>query len=257
VGAYLKRWEQLKQDFQNTTQKSRPKETTQKLLLGTVQKSSGLTPVLKDVDTALEKKQRVPLEQALNKLFQTRGTYATFLMHEQKQFLNDPNDPDLKIWTAYKDFIFGIQKIEEDASKEAKTLQETKGGVAEGITWLSLEGDVKGTVQAAKKGFAAFAAQEKKNNLLSKANGAVKAAETYTKAAARTQLTEARKALELFKQEAKNCADACAKVLSAEKDEKYKKEVQHFHDAMKALGTAARIDAQIKNLTTAEKAATA
>lgn len=122
------------------------------------------------------------------------------------------------------------------------------------IQWLSLEGDVKGTVAAAKKGFAAYSAQEKKNNLLGKSEGAVKAAEAYTKAAAHTKYKEAREALELFKKEAKKCADECAKVLSAEKDAGYKAPVQHHRDAMKALSVLARIDAQIKNLVDAEKA---
>jgi hypothetical protein len=254
MGAYLKRWDDLKADFEKTTGQKRPKETTKKVLLGTVQKSSGLTPLLKDIDTALEKKQRLPLEQALNKFFVARGVYATFLMTEQKRFLNDPDDPELTVWIAYKDLIFGIQKIEEDASKAAKTLQEEKSPGNVAIQWLSLEGDIKGTVLAAKNGFAPFAAQEKKNGLLAKANGAVKAAEAYTKAAARTQFKEARAALELFKKEAKRCADDCAKALNAEKDDKYKKAIQSFHDAMKALSALARIDAQIKNLLDAEKA---
>ena len=251
---YLKRWETLKKTFETKTGSKRPLETTKKILLGTVQKASGITPVLKDVDTALSKKQRVPLEQALNKLMAARGTYCTFLMKEQKQFLNDPNDPDMVIWTAYRDLIFGVQNIEEDAAKEAKKLQETKAPGQTGITWLGLEGDVKGTIAAAKKAFGAFAAQEKKNNLLKKAEGAQKAAETYTKAAARTEVVNARKALELFKVEAKKCADECAKVLSAEKDPNYKKAVQSFHDAMKALSVLSRVDAQIKNLLAAEKA---
>lgn len=251
---YLKQWENLKKAFETKTGSKRPKETTKKILLGTVQKSSGITAVVKEIDSALSKKQRVPLEKALNNLMAARGTYCTFLMKEQKQFLNDPNDPDLTIWTAYKDFIFGIQKIEEDAAKEAKTLQEKKSPGATGITWLGLEGDVKGTIAAAKKSFGAFPAQEKKYNLLKKAEGAQKAAETYTKAGARTEIVNARKALELFKAEAKKCADECAKVLSAEKDDNYKKAVKPFHDAMKALSVLSRVDAQIKNLLAAEKA---
>jgi hypothetical protein len=252
MGTYLKRWEHLKAQFEKDAQHPRPNETTKNIILGTVKKPSGLSPVIKDVDTALEKKQRLPIEQALNKLFQVRGIYAMFLTQEQKKFLNDPDDPEMTVWIAYKELIFGIQKIEEDASKEAKALQEEKGD-GPAIQWLSLEGDVKGTVDAAKKGFGNFKAQEKKNNLLGKASAAVKAAESYTKAAAHSKVKEAREALELFKKEAKRCADDCEKVL-AEKDQNYKKAIQSFHDAMKALSTLARIDAQIKNLQEAEKA---
>jgi hypothetical protein len=251
---YVKRWETLKKAFETTTGSKRPQETTKKILLGTVQKASGITPVLKEIDSALAKKHRVPLEQALNKLMSVRGVYCTFLMKEQKQFVNNPNDPDMVIWTAYKDLIFGVQKIEEDAAKEAKQLQEKKEPNKTAITWLGLEADVKSTVAAAKKLFTPFAAQEKKNNLLKKAEAAMKAAETYTKTAARSEVVPARKALELFKVEAKKCADECAKVLSTEKDPNYKKAVQSFHDAMKALSVLSRVDAQIKNLLAAEKA---
>ena len=252
---YLKRWEKLKKDFETASGSKRPKETVKKALLGTVQKASGLTPVLKDIDTALSKKQRAPLEQALNKLMVVRSDYGKFLMKEQAQYVNSPDDPDMTIWKAYKDLLFGIQKLEEDAAVDAKKLQETKQTGVTGITWLGLEGDVKGTVADAKKKFTSFADKEKKYNLLKKAEGAVKAAEAYTKTAARTEYTNARKALELFKSEAKKCADECAKVLSAEKDDNYKKAVRSFHDAMKALSVLARIDQQIRNLAAAEKGA--
>ena len=252
---YLAKWEQLKKDFEVTTNKSRPKETVKKAIVGTVQKASGLTPILKEVDTALQNQERKPLEQSLNKFFAARGAYATFLSQEQKQFLNDPNDPDLFVWTAYRDLIMGMQKIETDAAADAKKLQEKKGGGKVAIEWLSLDGDLKGTVAAAKKDLAAFSALEKKHGILKKADPALKDTEKYTKAAARTEYKNAREALVSFKVTAKKCADDLAKILGAEKgDPNFTKALTKFHDAMKALSTLGRVDAQIKNLVDAEKA---
>jgi hypothetical protein len=247
MGVYLSRWEKLKKDFETNSNLKRPQETVKKALIGTVAKSSGLTPIMKDIDSALEKKQRTPLEKALNQLMATRSTYCTFLMEEQKHYLNDPNDPDLTIWTAYRNLIFGIQKLEEDGAAAAKTLQEAKGG-GESITWFGLEGDVKGTVEKAKKDFGPFAAQEKKNLVLKKADPALKAAKAYTEAAAKTNFLAAKGALLNFKVEAKKCADAVGIVAGKETDANYKKVLVAFQNAMQALSVSARVDTQIQNL---------
>jgi hypothetical protein len=141
----------------------------------------------------------------------------------------------------------GVQKIEADAADQAKALQESKGA-AQGIQFLALEGDVKGTVAAAKKGLAPYAALDKKYNLLKASDGAVRQAEAYTKAAARTQVKEAIAALQGFKDEAKKCYEALAKVLAVEKEANFHKALQAYHDAMKALASVTRVDAQINNL---------
>ena len=80
---------------------------SEKFLIGTVQKSSGVTPILKEVDTALEKKQRTPLEQSLNKLMVARSTYCTFLTSQQSAFAPGKPTEDLAIWTEYRNLIKG------------------------------------------------------------------------------------------------------------------------------------------------------
>jgi hypothetical protein len=237
----------LKKNFETTTGAKRPQETVKKALVGTVAKASGITPVLKDVDTAIEKKERKPLEQALNKLMVARSAYCTFLSQEQKKYNPMQDDTQQAVWAAYRDLIMGVQKIESDAADQAKTLQETKGA-GQAIQFFALEGDVKGTVVAAKKGLAPYAALDKKYNLLKASEGAVRQAEAYTKAAARTQVKEAIAALQSFKDEAKKCYEALAKVLPLEKDAGFLKALQAYHDAMKALASVGRVDAQIKNL---------
>jgi hypothetical protein len=249
MGAYLTRWQNLKQAFETEAQKKRPLETT-KTLLGTAAKSSGVTPILKDIETALAKKERKPLEQALNKLNVARSSYGKFLSLEQAKFQDDP-----VVWKAYHSLIIGLQDIEVDLAAAAKSLQEAKSSDQKGIEFFGLEGDLKGALVAAKAKLAPFATLEKKYGLLKKADATVKAAETYTKAAARTQAKEARVALELFKVECKKCADELDKVLKLEKEAKFHAALQSYHDAMKNLAVVQRIDGQIAKLKAMEAGA--
>ena len=250
---YVARWEQLKKDFETIINAKRPMLKVNDADAGVVTKSSGITPVLKDIDTALQKKERKPLEQAINKLMVVRGPYATLVAKEAGKYSDWNADPSHEaISTAYRDFQMGLQKLEIDAAADAKKLQVTKGA-AEGIEFFALEGDVKGTVSAAKKGLAKFAALEKKHNLIKLSDAAVKQAEIYTKTAARTEVKDAKQALINFKAEAKKCADALAKVLKLETDKEFLKALTSYHDAMHAISILARIDAQIKNLTAMEQ----
>jgi hypothetical protein len=250
MAIFLPRWEKLKKDFETETNQSRPQEKVKIALIGSISKSSGITPVLKDIDSALDKKERKPLEQAINKLMVQRSSYCTFLANEQKQY-----DHGGDIWMSYQGLIKGLEKIEKDAGDAAKGLQEAKSPGKQGIEFFALEGDLKGTLAAAKKGLTPYGALEKKYGLLKKADASVKLAETYTKTAARTQPKEAREALEAFQKECKKCADELAKVLNVEKDPGFHKALQSYHDAMKALSNLARIDAQIKNLKVMEQSA--
>lgn len=249
--SYVARWEQLKKDFEKASGLNRPKQTKD-TIVGTIQKASGITPVLKEVDAAIAKKQRTPLAQALNKFFAVRGPYVTFLQNEMKQYLDD-----LEMATAFKDLMVGLGKIDVDAAAELKKFQEAKSPGKVAIEFLQIEGDVKGTVAAAKKDLAPFAAIEKKHKILAKADAAVKDAEKYTKAAAKTEYKNAREALVSFKANSKKCAEDVAKIISAENDANFKKAAQKFHDAMKAFSVVQRVDGQIKKLQEAEAAAVA
>jgi hypothetical protein len=57
MGVYLAEWDKLKKAFETDTNRARPKETVQKALIGTVAKSSGITPALKDVESALARRK--------------------------------------------------------------------------------------------------------------------------------------------------------------------------------------------------------
>jgi hypothetical protein len=251
---YVARWEKLKKDFETAFQAKRPMLKVKDADAGIVTKSSGITPVLKDIDTALQKKERKTLERAINKLMVVRGPYATLLAKEAGKYSDWNEDLSFQaISTAFRDFMMGLQKLEVDAAADAKKLQETKGAAA-GIEFFALEGDVKGTVSSAKKGLAKFATLEKKHSLLKLSDAAVKQAEIYTKTAARTEVKAAKQALLNFKTEAKKCADALAKVSKLETDKDFLKALTSYQNAMQALSAMTRVDAQIRNLTAMEQA---
>jgi hypothetical protein len=251
---YVARWEKLKKDFETAFQAKRPMLKVKDADAGVVSKSSGITPVLKDIDTALQKKERKTLERAINKLMVVRGPYATLLAKEAGKYSDWNQDPSFEaISTAFRDFMMGLQKLEIDAAADAKKLQVAKGA-AEGIEFFALEGDVKGTVSEAKKGLAKFAALEKKHGLLKLSDATVKQAEIYTKAAARTEVKAAKQALINFKAEAKKCADALGKVLKLETDKDFLKALTSYQNAMQALSAMTRVDGQIRNLTAMEQA---
>lgn len=250
MGKYVAEWEKIKKEFETTAGMKRPTETVKKAIIGTVQKSSGLTPALKDVDSALDKKERLTLEKAMNKYHSIQEPYVAFLRKEMSNYnANDHED----VIIAFTTFMRKMLMLEDEMSKDAKKLQEAKSPGATAIKWLFLEADVKGTVEKAKKDFTAFAPLEKRFLLVKKADPAMKAANDYTKAAARTEVANALKSLKEFQTEARKCATACDAALKdkdAQKADKYIDSVKSYQKAMNDLATS-RAAIQIKNLETA------
>lgn len=250
--SYAARWELLKKTFEKNTGLERPK-LTKDTLIGTVQKASGITPVLKDIDTAIAKKQRTPLAQAIAKFMAVRGPYVEILMKETGHLMAS-NDDELA--AAYVKLQSGLQQIAVDASAELKAVQEAKTPNAVAVEFLEIEGDVKATIATAKKDLAPFAALEKKHKVLANADATLKETEKYTKAAARMEYTAAVVALTKFKMAAKKAAEDLAKVVAAEKsNDKFTTAVQKFQKAMKDFSGVQRVDQQIAKLLAAEKMA--
>lgn len=248
MGKYVKQWQAIKAKFEADAKIKRPKETVTKAMLFTVQKASGLTPALEEVDKALEKKERLTLEKAMNKYHLVQEPYVKFVRSEMSKY--DPGT-DEDVVLAFGTFMRQMLMIEDDISKDAKKLQEDKGGTGtEGIKWLFLEADVKATVEKAKKDFAAFAALEKRFGLIKKADSSIKSAQDYTKAAARTEVANAIKALKDFQVNARSCAKGCDPAIAdkeAQKAPKYIESVKSFQKAMNDLA-AARAATQLKEL---------
>lgn len=250
MGKYVKQWQAIKAKFEADAKIKRPKESTTKAMLFTVSKASGLTPALEDIDKALDKKERLTLEKAMNKYHQVQEPYVSFVRSEMKKY--DP-DTDEDVVLAFGTFMREMLGIEIDVAKDAKALQEAKGGTGtDGIKWLFLEADVKATIEKSKKDFAAFAALEKRFNLIKKGDPAIKAAQDYTKAAARTEVANAIKALKDFQVKARDCAKGCDpaindKEVQLKKNEKYMEAVKSFQKAMNDLASA-RAATQLKEL---------
>jgi hypothetical protein len=246
VGVYLVEWDKLKKAFETATNQARPKETVQKALIGTVAKASGITPALKDVESALAKKERKTLEQAINKLEVTRQTYGVLLEKEQKQF-NPSDDAQMVFWTAYRDLKRGLEQIVVDAGKAAKALQEEKSPI-EGLQFLPMEAEVKSVLVDVKKKLTPYAALEKKHGLLKKADAVVKLAETYTKVAARTQVKVALETLKSIQKECLKCASELEKVAKAETDQGFKTALESYRKSMVGTANWSRLLMQIDNL---------
>jgi hypothetical protein len=248
--SYVSRWEQLKKDFEKATGSERPKQTKE-TIFGTIQKASGITPVLKDLDAAIAKKQRAPIAAAITKFLAARGPYVEMLMRETSDAMVKD---DLPLATAYKEFQTGLGKISVDAGKELNDLQEAKSPGKTAVPFFEIEGDVKATIATAKKDLAAFSALEKKHKVLATADVALKETEKYTKAAARTEYKEAAEALTKFKAAAKKCAEDLEKAVTAEKaNDKFVTAVKKFQKGMKDFSAVSRVDKQITLLKTAEE----
>lgn len=247
MGKYVKEWEALKQSFQANTGQKRPKDKVNLGLLA-IEKSSGITPALQTIDTAIDKKERLTLEKALNSYHSVQENYLKLVQKEMKA------EPDIDIQQEYAKFMRALLEIERKAGEDATKVQETKGGAATGIKFLFLEADVKGTIDHAKKSFEPFSKFESKFKLIDKAAPAKAAAKTYTEAAAHTKYQDAINALEDFKTKAKACSVACKKVLDdaeVKKNDGYVEKVKSFEKAMNDLSASARVAAQIKDLNAA------
>jgi hypothetical protein len=247
LGKYVKEWETIKKKFETDAGIKRPKESIKKAIIGTVQKSSGLTPVLQEIDNAIDKKERLTLEKAMNKYHTVQEPYVAFVRKEMKTY-DATVDEDIVL--AYATFMREMLMLEDKMSVDAKALQEKKGGGVS-IKWLFLEADVKGTIDKAKKDFAAYATFEKKFKLIDNAGPALKAAQDYTKAAARTEVANALKSIKEFQVKAKVAANACDAALKdaeAKKKSDYIDSVTSFKSAMNSLSTASRTTDQVKAL---------
>lgn len=247
MGKYVKEWETIKKKFETDAGIKRPKESVKKAIIGTVQKSSGLTPVLQEIDNAIDKKERLTLEKAMNKYHIVQEPYVAFVRKEMKTY-DATVDEDIVL--AYATFMREMLMLEDKMSADAKALQEKKGGGVS-IKWLFLEADVKGTIDKAKKDFAAYAAFEKKFKLIDNAGPALKAAQDYTKAAARTEVANALKSIKEFQVKAKVAANACDAALKdaeAKKKSDYIDSVTSFKSAMNSLSTSSRTTDQVKAL---------
>jgi hypothetical protein len=233
---FLSRWDTAKKAFDQHAKNEK-----------TLQQTSGLTPLLKDVDAAFAKKQRKVALQALTKFNVGRQKYTRFLALQVGP--SSAHDPTIQ--KAVMALIDAIKVIETDIAHAVEALQEDKqpaNAPKDAIKILILEGDLKSNIARTKKALQPFAAIDKKYDLLTLAQPAVKAMEAYSKAAARTQVKEAHDALASYVALARKCNAYCAQIVSKEKTEDYTKVVKSFANDLKTLTEGSRVQQQLQAL---------
>ena len=246
MSAFLAKWEQLKKDFDREAKKVQNPDAETKAFLALMDKPFGFTPILKEIDDAFKKGYRKPAMQGLLKFYSHREPYSAIFtkakVHRSHIDLEDP------LMDAINTFSSGIVKLEAAIQAELKNLQDEKGPGGENPIQLHLfEVDLQKNIETAKKALKPLAAIDKKYDVLTLIQPAVKAMDTYTKAAARTQAQEAYNALTSFVALAKKCETECDKILAKEKDPAYTAAVKRFTKDLVAM-CSARVNDQLKAL---------
>jgi hypothetical protein len=181
-------------------------DDVRKGIIELVKRDTGLTPALKVVDAAFAKRHRATVMKALTKVHTVIEENTKVFQRAAVPAMNAANDAfgtgaydalnDIAM--CIKDFNGKVIKLETDIAKELEDLQEAKGTTGVKVEIISLEGDMKGAVEKFKKDIKNFKDLEKKFKVMDKVDKMAETMRTYSDAAARTQVTEARKALEKF-----------------------------------------------------------
>jgi len=246
-------WAKLKKNFDATGLKRLTgiRET----MVGTIQKGTGISEALREIDAAIAKKGRAGLAQAINKFLVMRDPFCKIISERAKKAaMVDHDDAAAE---AYVSLTSGLQKIAVAAADELKKIQEQKNPAAT-VPMIELEGDVKATVNDAHRSLLAFPVLLKQHKVVATADAAIKEAEIYTKAGAKGDYKTAIDALTKFKAAAKKAAEDLGKIADKEKSNSdFTKAVEKFEKGMKDFSTVTRVDAAIKAMRDAQtKAAT-
>lgn len=272
--SYVKDWEKAKKDFAakvvghlQAGGAGVPADLKQAVVT-LLKTETGMTPALKEVDAAFDKKERKPAMSGLTKV---HGAIEKAAMHVQKVALSagsaaaDAADQAAQnalneIQMAGLEFKRTLTGFETRIAKQLEQLQEEKspGGVK--IDIISLEGDMNGAIEKFKKDAKPHAALEKEHKVLDATAGAAKAMQAYSKAAARTEVKNALDALQDYfaavdkldthrKKVVADCKKTAAALPTAagKAVEAYVKAVDTLCDALKTI-KAQRGTVSLKNL---------
>jgi hypothetical protein len=167
---------------------------------------TGMTPALKEVDAAFDKKHRKAVMKALTSLhavIEKAGMQLEKVSLAAGSKALDTKDRGAKnalseIEMTGITFKQKLTGFELKVAKELESLQEDKSESGEKIDITSLEGDMNGAISKYKKDTKDFADLEKKFKVLTALKPAEKAMQGYSKAAARTEVSKALYELETF-----------------------------------------------------------
>lgn len=214
-------------------------------LVAYLKADTGMTPALKDVDAAFGKGHRKAAMQALTRL---HGVIEKAAMQLQKISLAANSKAAAtkdkaavnalgEIHMAGFEFKKKLTGFETAVAKKLEALQQAKSPTNAKIDIISLEGDMNGALSKFKTDAKKYPELEKKFKTLNAAKPAEKAMQAYSKAAARTKVSDALAALDDFFQ----CVDdltshrnAIAKDKS-KPDQKYVDAVTSLCDALKTI----------------------
>ncbi len=248
---FLKTWEKTKKQFGVTvlghlqTGGAGVPADVRKAVIELVKTETGFTPALKAVDAAFAKGHRAVAMKALTKVhsvieqntkvFQKAAVYAMNASNEA----TDPNAGPIimDIASCIKEFNTKVIAFETDIAKKLESLQEAKGTDGVKINIISLEGDMKGAAEKFKSDVKKFATLEKKFKVLDRVAKSAKVMRDYSDAAARTQVTDARVALEAFFDSVDDL-DTYRKVVEKDKsapDADYVEAIEKLCTAFKAI----------------------
>lgn len=167
---------------------------------------TGMTPALKDVDAAFDKKHRKAVMKALTSLhavIEKAGMQLEKVSLAAGSKALDTKDKKAKfvlsdLETTGIMFKKELTGFETKVAKQLESLQEDKSDSGEKVDIVSLEGDMNGAISKYKKDTKDFADLEKKFKVLNAVKPAEKAMQAYSKAAARTEVSKAIYELETF-----------------------------------------------------------
>ncbi len=210
--AFLKDWEQEKKAFKANVLTELQNGGAaipadfKKAAATFLKADTGMTPALKEVDAAFGKGHRKAVMDALTALHavieKTAVKVLTFAGEARSKSAEvtdqAASDALSEIHMAGALFNKVVIGFETSVAKELEKLQQAKSPTNTKIDIISLEGDMDAAVNRFKTEAKKYSELEKKFKTLNAVKHAEKAMQAYSKAAARTQVTEARVALEVF-----------------------------------------------------------
>jgi hypothetical protein len=234
-----------------------------KNIIALIKLESGLTPAPKLVDAGFAKSHRATVMQALTKVHlvieKNTKVFQKAAVEVMNAAMQTEAAPEIgKIACAITEFNAKVINLETEVAKELEKLQDSKGGKAlmnDGdikpvhVDIISPEGDFKGGVERFKKDIKDLSALERKFKVLDRVDKAARAMRTYSDAAARTQVKEARVALEEFFGMVDDIDRHCKQVESANPKpaEDYRKAIELLCKSLRAIKSQ-RGKASLENL---------
>jgi hypothetical protein len=243
---FLAEWNRTKKAFDTVAKGAQNPDDVTTKFLAAMDKPTGLTPILKEIDTAFANEHRKAANAALLKFYSKREPIALLLAKMVPKLTDD------KLQMATMTLMKAIPALEKAMQEKLKALQDEKAGAKGASDWnllLLFETDLQKNIDQLAKDLkpAPMAKIDKPHEVLSLTKIPVKHMDAYSKAAARLKAPEALASLKAFVASAEGCAKVCEAILKKEADKDYTKAVTRFVKDLRTL-CKARVAVQQKKL---------